>query len=132
MATGHRRKSLDDLSPEKRAKVEAIRARWHTPEAIEAEIRDREALAEEHRLTGRIATVPLDSEEDSQFRDLASELRAQREKVGLSLAVVSERSGIDQGALSRLENGRGNPTVQTLMRYARAIGGRIAWSFEAS
>lgn len=131
MATGHRRKSLDDLTPEQRARVDAVRARWTTPEAREAEVRDREALAEEHRLTGRIATVPLDSEEDQQFRGLARELKEHREKAGLSLAVVAERSGIDQGALSRLENGRGNPTIQTLMRYARAIGVRIGWNFEA-
>jgi DNA-binding XRE family transcriptional regulator len=130
MTTGHRRKSLDDLTPEQRARVEAVQAKWHTPEAREAEIRDREALAEEHRLTGRIATVPLDSEEDLQFRGLAKELKGQREKAGLSLAIIAERSGIDQGALSRLENGRGNPTIQTLMRYAKAIGGRIDWSFK--
>ena len=42
---------------------------------------------------------------------------------GLTLAVVSKRTGIDQATLSRLENGRQpNPTIDSLWRYARAIG----------
>ena len=43
--------------------------------------------------------------------------------LGLLLAVVSKRTGIDHATLSRLENGRQpNPTIDTLWRYARAIG----------
>ncbi len=58
MATGRRKKTLDDLKPEERAKVEAAAARWQTPEAREREIRDREALAEEYRRTRTIAGEP--------------------------------------------------------------------------
>ena len=44
---------------------------------------------------------------------------------------VAERSGIDKAALSRLENGvHDNPTVETLMRYATAIGKRLTWKLE--
>ena len=134
MATGQAKKKLDDLTPEQRAKVEAARMKWNSPEAREAEVRDRESLAEEVSRTGRIASTgdPVDPLDQLRFRRFAEELRAQRERAGLSLAAVAERSGIDQAALSRLENGRGNPTVQTLARYARAIGGRMTWGFEPS
>lgn len=59
------------------------------------------------------------------------ELKKAREAAGLSLADVEERSGIDKAALSRLENGiSGNPTIETLIRYAAAIGKQIKWGLE--
>lgn len=58
-------------------------------------------------------------------------LKKAREAAGLSLADVAERSGIDKAALSRLENGvHGNPTVDTLMRYAAAVGKKLAWTLQ--
>ena len=134
MAAGQSRKTIDDLTPEQRAKVEAARAKWNTPEAREVEVRDRELLAEEVGRAGRIATTgdPVDPSDQLRFRRFAEELRGHREQAGLSLAIVAERSGIDQAALSRLENGRSNPTIHTLSRYARAIGGRMTWGFEPS
>ena len=48
-----------------------------------------------------------------------------------SLAEVSRRCGIDQPALSRLENGhKRNPTVETLWKYAAALGKRLVLSTE--
>lgn len=59
------------------------------------------------------------------------ELKKAREAAGLSLADVAERSGIDKAALSRLENGvHDNPTVDTLTRYATAVGKRLVWSLQ--
>ena len=50
-------------------------------------------------------------------------LKQERERRGLSLAEVSQRSGLDKAMLSRLENGKIlNPTVTTLWRYAEAVG----------
>jgi transcriptional regulator with XRE-family HTH domain len=47
----------------------------------------------------------------------------------LTVADVSARCGIDQPALSRLENGHNkNPTVDTLWRYAAAVGKRLVLS----
>jgi transcriptional regulator with XRE-family HTH domain len=49
----------------------------------------------------------------------------------LSLADVSERSGIDRAAIHKLENGLNkNPTMSALTRYADALGVRIAWELE--
>ncbi len=62
------------------------------------------------------------------FRRFILSLRRERERLGLSLADVAERAGIDKGALSRLENGQQlNPTVNTLSRYAHALGKSLAW-----
>ena len=59
-----------------------------------------------------------------------AQMKKVREQAGLSLAAVSERSGIDTAAISRLENGHAaNPTVSTLERYAAAIGKRFTWGF---
>jgi DNA-binding XRE family transcriptional regulator len=49
-------------------------------------------------------------------------LKAERQRQGLSLADMKERTGIDRAALSRLESGQhANPTIATLMRYAHAL-----------
>ncbi|HKI16792.1 MAG TPA: helix-turn-helix transcriptional regulator [Isosphaeraceae bacterium] len=62
-----------------------------------------------------------------------AELKRQRDERGLSLTDVSERSGLDRGLLSRLENGKIlNPTMATLWRYADAIGAQISLAVEAS
>jgi transcriptional regulator with XRE-family HTH domain len=59
-------------------------------------------------------------------------LKASREAAGLTLADVSARCGIDQPALSRLENGHTpNPTLDTLWRYAAAVGKRLVLSAES-
>ena len=57
---------------------------------------------------------------------LLHELKQTREAAGLTLAAVSKLAGMDQATLSRLENGRQpNPTVDTLWRYACAVGRRL-------
>lgn len=66
------------------------------------------------------------------LRPFIEEIKQTREAVGLTLAEVSRRSGIDQPALSRLENGRNkNPTLDTLWRYAAAVGRRLILTTEA-
>ena len=43
--------------------------------------------------------------------------------MGLSLSDLTEITGIDRSALSKLETGqRPNPTIETLARYAEAVG----------
>lgn len=59
-------------------------------------------------------------------RVLVHELKKLRQEAGLTLGAVSKRTGIDQATLSRLENGRQpNPTVDTLWRYANAVGRQL-------
>jgi hypothetical protein len=69
---------------------------------------------------------PLKSGAYFAVRILIHELKKVREAAGQTLAVVSQRTGMDQATLSRLENGRQpNPTVDTLWRYARAVGRQL-------
>lgn len=58
-----------------------------------------------------------------QLQALLKQLRAAREEQGLSLADLTELTGMDRSALSKLETGqRPNPTIETLVRYAEAVG----------
>jgi Helix-turn-helix domain len=60
-----------------------------------------------------------------------AELKLRREEQRLNLVDVSERSGLDCGMLSRLENGKIlNPTMATLWRYADAIGAQVSLGVE--
>jgi transcriptional regulator with XRE-family HTH domain len=50
-------------------------------------------------------------------------LKAERERQGLTLAQLAKRSGLDKGAISKLESGRQvNPTIDTLSRLAAGLG----------
>jgi hypothetical protein len=58
-----------------------------------------------------------------RMRALVAALKARRLERGLSLAAVAARTGIAKPNLSRLENSvRAAPTLETLERYARAVG----------
>ena len=53
-----------------------------------------------------------------------------RQDAGLSLSQVAARGGLDKGTLSRLEAGQHvNPTLDTLSRYAMALGRGMAVAF---
>ncbi len=61
-----------------------------------------------------------------QLQDLLLQLKAAREAKGLSLSDLKDLTGMDRSALSKLETGqRANPTVETLVRYAEAVGKRL-------
>ncbi len=87
----------------------------------------REAVAEElPELVGRHhdRTAAFD-----QLAELLRQLKAEREGRGLSLADLTELTGMDRSALSKLETGqRPNPTLETLVRYAEAVGTRLVVS----
>ncbi len=57
-------------------------------------------------------------------------LKVAREAAGLSLKDVEERTGINKSNLSLLENGKGNPTLETVRRIAEAIGRRVLITVE--
>ena len=87
-------------------------------EKIEAELPDIQ-----RRVRERLALIRKDA---TPLRQALSVLRAERERQGLSLADINERTGIDRAALSRLENNEeANPTLATLERYADAAGKQL-------
>ena len=64
-----------------------------------------------------------------QVDEVVGQLRAAREAKGLSLADLTELTAMDRSAISKLETGQGsNPTVETLVRYAEAVGKRLVVS----
>jgi len=98
-------------SPEDRARHKAIREKFQ---------KERPSLKE--LVESGDASAPIPQGVYLELRLALAELKRTREAAGLSLADVSERSGIDKAALSRLENGiHDNPTIETLTRYATAV-----------
>ena len=110
-----------ERTPEERARIEAVRQYYQANRPTPDELLASGDVDE---------FVPL-----GEYLSLVSAIRAlkkERESRGLSLATIAERSGIDKAALSRLENGlQTNPTVDTLYRYASAIGVELVWSVRA-
>ena len=110
-----------DRTPEEQTRIEAIRQYYQANRPGPDEL-----LA-----SGDVDDfVPL-----GEYLSLVSAIRAlknERELRGLSLTTIAERSGIDKAVLSHLENGlQTNPTVDTLYRYASAIGVELVWSVRA-
>ena len=65
-----------------------------------------------------------------EFADVMAALKTAREAAGLSLRDVEEKTGINKSNLSLLENGKGNPTLETVRRIAEAIGRRVLITVE--
>ena len=100
-----------DLTPEQRAAVEARRADRQTTEYQEALAQDIEAFRREYPPVG-----------DPELATALAGLRHERERQGLSLTDMAERTGIDRATISKLETGKlANPTVGTLRTYAKAL-----------
>lgn len=115
-------------APTRVAWTAADRARH---KAIRDKFRDWHPSPEELIASGEAAAFDLSGEYHA-LRPLVEGLRRAREEAGLTLAEVSRRCGIDPPALSRLENGRNkNPTLDTLWRYAAAVGRRLLLTTEA-
>jgi DNA-binding XRE family transcriptional regulator len=100
------------LSPEQQAAVASIRARAMKERPGPDELIDRGELDE---LVSQAQYIEL--------RALMVRLRECRERMGLSLTDLSERTGLTRPAISRLETGWNlNPTLETLFRYTEALG----------
>lgn len=99
------------LTPEEASKLAAIR------DQVARELPD--LVARHHE---RVAAL-------DQVEELLKQLKSAREEKGLSLTDVTDLTGMDRSALSKLETGqRPNPTVETLVRYAEAVGKRLVVS----
>ena len=54
----------------------------------------------------------------------------ERKKSGITQKQLSERTGIAQGDISKLENGNANPSLKTLYRLAQGLGKKLTSHFE--
>lgn len=62
----------------------------------------------------------------TMLKEAVLALKATRQALGLSLADIKAYTGIEKSNLSRLENDPNpNPTIDTLCRYADAVGKKI-------
>ena len=62
--------------------------------------------------------------------DMARELIAARHRAGLTQAEVAQRMGTSQSTIARLESGGRQPSMQTVQRYAKALGYRAMIKLE--
>lgn len=57
---------------------------------------------------------------------LATALRRERERAGMSLAELARRAGLAKSTLSQLESGTGNPSLETLWALAMALDVQVS------
>ena len=79
----------------------------------------------EYRRLMRYAEEPTTDAVEFAKGSIGRELRRKRAHARLTQAQVAAKSGIRLETLSRLENGRGNPTVTTVRRILRALGENV-------
>jgi transcriptional regulator with XRE-family HTH domain len=65
----------------------------------------------------------------AQRPDVGGEVRRWRQTRSLTLAQVGERSGLNIGYLSQIENGKAIPSLDALVAIAAALEVPIAWLF---
>ena len=105
---------------------EHVRDRYLTEEEAAKYRKIRELVADELPELRRRAKARLQELRDAV--EVFAELRKVREAQGLSLGDVQRLTGIDRSALSKLERGeRANFTVDTLTRYAAAVGKHVSF-----
>jgi len=61
-------------------------------------------------------------EPSAPLATIATALRRERERVGISLTELARRAGVAKSTLSHLESGTGNPSVETLWALGVALG----------
>src|SRR5499433_1907938 len=97
------------------------------------------ALTEEERMRHRAIREQIEQEKPelitrglrakarhTRLKEAIKALKMTREALGLSLADIKASTGIEKSNLSRLENDPlANPTIDTLCRYAEAVGKEI-------
>lgn len=79
--------------------------------------------AEAHALYAAAANA-FTAELDARER-IGATLSRLRKEQGKTQLAVSREAGIQQAELSRIENGLGNPTVETLLKILAALDSRL-------
>jgi ribosome-binding protein aMBF1 (putative translation factor) len=102
-------------TPEEEAAEQAIRQQFQQDRPSLQELVDRGDV-------GQVFTMG----EYWELRKTFAALKALRERQGLSISDLADRTGMDRAMISRLENGQvDNPTIATVSRYALALGKRV-------
>ena len=116
------RRALDALTREERAAAEAAITRSEAYRATP------EGQAEQAEVIRKVREEFPPLAIDPELAKALAALRAERERQGLSLSDVWERSGIDRATLLKLETGKvPNPMVGTLRALARSLNKLLSW-----
>ena len=84
-------------------------------ESLEEELKNPEVRAEYEAL-------------EPEYQVIRAMIRA-REEQKISQRQLSERTGIAQADISRIETGNGNPTLKTLQKIAEGLGMKLELVF---
>jgi DNA-binding XRE family transcriptional regulator len=110
-----RRQVKIERTAEDKARLKAVRERFQREKPTPKEL----AASGEFN-------PPIRQGEYWELMQAAAALKQAREAAGMTLRELAEKMSMDTGALSRLENGvNGNPTIDTLFRYANSLGKQI-------
>jgi transcriptional regulator with XRE-family HTH domain len=67
--------------------------------------------------------------ESEMLRKIGTNLRSARRMQDITQKELSQHTGVIQANISLLENGRGNPTLRTILRLAEALDLQIEFIF---
>lgn len=65
-----------------------------------------------------------------EIKELGKKIKKIRKERGLTLMELAEKSGVSQGYLSRIENGRHDPTFSVLLQIARALQIQVSMLYQ--
>lgn len=68
------------------------------------------------------AFLPQERREPQDAEAFGRELRETRQSLDITLQELARRSGVDTGLISKIENGKVNPTLQNLLKLGNAMG----------
>lgn len=85
---------------------------------------EKEASPEKRALLD-ITSVHFEDER-SRLTSVPAALTIARARLGLTQQQLAEAAGMQQSEVSRIESGRANPTLQTLITLASSLGMRIS------
>jgi transcriptional regulator with XRE-family HTH domain len=117
--------------------VAALRARWRGNPALVGRAGGGHAAFGERidactlKRQGRVALrrLPpmgtLPPSDQLATHELGRILRESRANAGMSLSALAAASGVSAGLLSQIERGNGNPSYNTLIKLAHALGVRV-------
>ncbi|WP_281890283.1 helix-turn-helix domain-containing protein [Paenibacillus sp. YYML68] len=74
----------------------------------------------------------VEKEAISNMARLVNEITNRRKQLGLTQQQVSERAGITQAQVARLENSHSVPSMETVMKVAIALGLKIGFEEAAA
>jgi len=86
-------------------------------------------MADDHIMNEDSISSQYSADSDSLGRYLGNTIRDLRQKHGLTIAEVAEKSGISRGMLSKIENALTATSLETLVKIANALGVSMATLF---